>query len=78
MATIFKWQAETVELLSDEVQKRLARWNRERLAPGLPQDRKNVGSDLEMLRLEDEFLKLLRWQVGRLAATVPRRAGAFV
>jgi hypothetical protein len=78
MATLLKTQSP--ELLGDEVQQRLARWNRERLEPRLPDENWGEPSreDERMRALEAAFLALLRQQASREAAAVPIEAGAFV
>ena len=68
------------ELLSDEMQQQLARWNRDRLAPRFPDAdwRGVVRDDSEMLELQGRFLELLRQEVTGRAAMVPSDPGAFV
>ena len=77
MATAFQWRSDNQDILGDKVQQRLARWNRERLAPRLPDDGSN-SDDQEVLRLEDSFLQLLRAEVRALAAAAPSTPDAFV
>jgi hypothetical protein len=75
MATILKWPSDR----ASHVQQQLARWNRERLAPGLPTDwRVTMERDQEMLGLEAQFIEILRNEVCREAAKVPDAASAFV
>src|SRR4051794_11477088 len=68
------------DLLGDDVQRELARWNRDRLAPRLPDvDWKAcLRRDSEMLLLQGSFLECLREQVVREAADVPRDASGFI
>lgn len=62
------------------VQRRLARWNRERLAPGFPEDERpgRLEHDMGMLRLEACFLEELRAEAAPLAATAPDDPDGFV
>jgi pyrroloquinoline quinone (PQQ) biosynthesis protein C len=78
MATLL--QTQPPELLGDETQQRLARWNRDRLEPRLPDENwaERSREDERMRALEAAFLALLRQQVSREAAAVPTEAGAFV
>lgn len=71
---------EPADLLSDEVQQQLARWNRDRLEPRLPDAdwQRSLSRDAEMLRLEGSFLASLRQKVADQAASAPDEAGAFV
>lgn len=80
MATVFKHAANSGDVLCDEAQQRLARWNRERLAPGFPGDRSRVGaaSDREMLALEEQLLDACRNEVRGVAASAPSDPGHFV
>ena len=80
MATVFKWRSEAADVLSDEPQQRLAHWNRERLAPGLPGDGGDqpAGMDPILLQLEQELLHALRSDVRDWAASAPAESGAFV
>ena len=66
--------------LNDKVQRELARWNRERLRPGLPEPdwELRLARDHRLLRLEGQFLEALRAEVAARAAEAPREAGAFV
>ena len=68
------------KLLSDEVQQQLARWNRDRLAPRLPDTdwRGVIRRDAEMLELEGSFLESLRKEIAGRAAHVPTEPAAFV
>lgn len=67
-------------LLSDETQQRLARWNRERLEPRLPDDSSHGSPehDLAMLELEAAFIRQLRDAVSVIAADAPTDPIAFV
>lgn len=82
MATIFKWEArqQEPELLCDEVQQRLARWNHDRLSPGFPNADWRETLDLErrMLLLQGSLLEQLRSEVVDLAANVPTDADGFI
>jgi hypothetical protein len=68
------------DLLSEEVQRRLARWNRDRLRPRLPDAdwEASLRHEADMLLLQGSFLESLREQVAHQAATVPQDAAAFV
>jgi hypothetical protein len=68
------------DYFTDEFQRLLAQWNRQRLDPGFPNDdwRERLESDGHMLRLEGEFLEALREQVKDEAAQAPREADAFI
>ena len=68
------------QFLNDRFQRRLARWNRERLMPGLPSDDWQRALDREqvMLRLEGGFVEELRAEVHDEAAAAPTDADAFV
>lgn len=65
---------------NDELQRLLARWNRQRLAPQFPSDDwvERLGSDLHMLRLEGEFLEFLREDVRTEAAKAPTDPDGFI
>ena len=80
MATVFKWRCEEPDVLSDEVQQRLAYWNRERLAPRLPDPNPIdvLDRDRELLVVENAFLKELRSEVAQTAAAAPSEAVEFV
>jgi hypothetical protein len=71
---------ETPDFFSDDVQRTLARWNRKRLAPRLPDPdwQASVRHDADMLLLQGSFLEALRKQVADQAADVPRDAPRFV
>jgi hypothetical protein len=82
MATIFKWNtpAEQTDLFAASVQRRLAHWNHDRLAPRLPDEdwRDRLETDAEMLHLEGRFLERLRSQVRDEAAAAPTDADGFI
>lgn len=61
-------------------QRRLARWNRERLAPSSPRDdwHDELEHEFEMRVAEREFLDALRGQVADEASRAPTDAAAFV
>jgi pyrroloquinoline quinone (PQQ) biosynthesis protein C len=71
---------ERAVLLSDEVQQELARRNRERLEPRLPDPRWRaaLSRDAEMLGLEARFLETLREEIASRAAAAPPDPQAFV
>jgi len=75
-------QRERVSRLPDELrlQRRLAEWNRRRLSPSLPAGdwRYESASELQLRRLERQFVERERRAVSARAAIVPRRADAFV
>jgi hypothetical protein len=65
---------------ADGLQRTLAHWNHDRLAPGFP-DQDWVGSlaaDQDMLRLEGEFLEDLRAEVAGEAARAPTDPDGFI
>lgn len=68
------------QFLCGDFQRGLARWNRRRLAPGLPSEnwRSDLEDDVTMLRLEGAFLEELRAEVASSAAGAPEEASAFV
>jgi hypothetical protein len=68
------------ELLGDAVQRELAHWNHQRLAPRLPDSDWTDRSkrDGEMLALERDFLEGLRAEVSVRAASAPTDADCFV
>ena len=71
---------EVGNLLSDEPQQQLARWNRDRLCPRLPDAdwQAALRRDTDMLRLQGLFLDFLREQVAAEAAVVPTDPADFV
>jgi hypothetical protein len=73
-------QDDRTELLGDVVQQQLARWNRERLKPGLPDTRwrEALGEEQRMHELEGGFLEALRAEARERAARVPQDARGFV
>jgi hypothetical protein len=82
MATIFKWDvpAQQTDLFAATVQRRLAHWNHQRLAPRLPDEdwRDRLEMDAEMLHLEGRFLERLREQIRDAAASAPDDAEGFI
>jgi hypothetical protein len=83
MATIFAWDEATAlnpPMLSTRFQRRLAHWNRERLAPRLPESdwRDALDRDHEMCWHEVAFLEELREAVADAAANVPDDPDGFV
>jgi pyrroloquinoline quinone (PQQ) biosynthesis protein C len=68
------------DYFSSEVQQALAGWNRDRLAPGLPDAnwRAALRHDADMLLLQGSFIEFLRGQVAGKAADVPRDARQFL
>lgn len=72
--------AGTPDLLSDDTQRRLARWNRERMEPGVPSDdwRAALDRNARMIREEGEFLEQLRAEVAEAAAAAPTDVEDFI
>jgi hypothetical protein len=72
--------AETPQFLNNAFQRTLAKWNRERLAPGFPDVdwRKDFDRNMQMLRLEGAFLDELRAEVVDDLDSVPEEPEAFV
>ena len=68
------------QFLNDTFQQRLARWNRQRLAPGFPEDDWSLRlvEDLAMQRLEGGFLEELRSAVIAEASAAPCDPDAFL
>ncbi len=68
------------QFLTDEFQRGLARWNRERLAPGLPTDdwAARLDRDMRMTRLEGGFVEELRRSVRERAAEAPTDPDGFI
>ena len=68
------------ELLNDTVQRQLARWNQQRLAPRLPDPdwAETLKRDSDMVELEREFLEEIRAEVSERAAKVPTDPAGFV
>jgi len=73
-------QGRSSQFLDDGFQQALARWNRERLAPGLPTSdwRQRLDEDQRMLRLEGAFMEELRAEIAARAAAAPTDVEAFV
>ncbi len=71
---------ERADLFSADFQRRLARWNRERLAPSQPRTdwRDELDHEFEMRVAEREFLDTLRAQVADAAAEAPTKPDEFV
>lgn len=71
---------ESRQCFSDDVQRSLAVWNRDRLEPRLPDDnwQTSIRDDAEMHLLQGSFLEALRCQVAVQAAAVPQHARDFV
>ena len=82
MATLFQWRTDECEsdLRGDEVQRRLARWNHERLQPRLPDEdwRDALAEEQRMLDLQGRCLASLRSDVRDEARQAPRDPGAFI
>jgi hypothetical protein len=82
MASIFRWeeQKRSSQFLNDGFQQGLARWNRRRLAPGLPSDdwQLQMDEDHRMQRLEGAFLEELRAEVALRAAEAPTDVDGFL
>lgn len=72
-------RAGAAHVLSDAFQQKLARWNRQRLAPALPTDdwQRRLSDDLVMQRLEGGFVEELRAAVIDRAAEAPRDPEGF-
>jgi hypothetical protein len=82
MATLLNWQPlhPPGELLANDAQQALARWNHRRLAPGFPDDdsESTRSLDADMLELERRFLDVLRDEVRDAAAEAPTESVAFI
>lgn len=80
MATRFRSVSQPSQFLNDDFQKSIARWNRDRLVPALPQDdwSQVFERDQRMLRLERAFIETLRADVADEAAAAPSDADDFV
>jgi hypothetical protein len=83
MATLFRTDLEQRGAdiyLTDDTQRSLAAWNRERLAPSLPTAdwELRLGRDGQMLRLEGAFLEALRAEVTDAAGAAPTDPEGFV
>jgi hypothetical protein len=68
------------QFFTDDFQRGLAQWNRERLAPAFPDDdwHARIDRDTRMMRLETAFLEMLRGDVATIAAAAPIDADGFV
>jgi len=68
------------QFLTDAFQQGLARWNHQRLDPGLPSDdwQQRLDADHKMLRLEGAFLESLREEVVEEAAAAPTDVEGFI
>jgi pyrroloquinoline quinone (PQQ) biosynthesis protein C len=68
------------DVLSDEVQRQLARWNHERLAPRFPDTRWQaaIHDDAALLELQGKFLEVLRSGVADEAADAPTAPQDFI
>jgi len=65
---------------TNHFQRTLAKWNRARLGPGMPDTdwRGGMDREVQMLRLEGAFIDELRAEVADLAASAPGDADGFV
>jgi hypothetical protein len=65
---------------TDEFQRGLARWNRQRLSPGFPSDdwQRVLDRDVRMQRLEGGFLEELRAEIRDEAAQAPTDVEGFL
>jgi len=72
--------ATTPQFLNNAFQRTLAKWNRERLAPSMPDTdwRRDFDRQVQMLRLEGAFMDELRAEVADDLDTVPDEADAFI
>lgn len=68
------------QFLNDGFQRGLARWNRQRLAPALPDDDWQTALDrnMRMVRLEVAFVEELRCEIAPLTGSIPTDADHFV
>jgi len=68
------------QFLNNAFQRTLAKWNRQRLAPAMPDVdwRRDFERQMQMLRLEGAFVDELRAEVADDLAEVPEEARAFV
>lgn len=82
MATRIRADAPASEsqFLTDDFQRGLARWNRQRLEPAFPIGdwRRQLDADHQMLRLEGAFLEALRGEIADEAAAVPSDVDGFI
>lgn len=69
-----------IQYLQDDFQQDLARWNHDRLAPGLPGADwlARLERDAQWLRIEASFLEMLRAEVAAEAAAAPTDPEGFV
>jgi len=72
--------ARVSQFRTDSFQRGLARWNRQRLAPGFPESgwTEALDRDLRMTRLEGGFIEELRSEVAERAAAAPTDPDGFV
>jgi hypothetical protein len=68
------------QFLNDTFQRRLAHWNRTRLAPEFPSDdwQARITGDAVMLRLEGGFVEELRAEIADEAAQAPADVDGFI
>ena len=80
MASLPLPQERRSQFLNDAFQRKLAQWNRERLAPGFPAAhwQADIARDASMLRLEGGFLEELRAEVVDQAADAPTDPDGFI
>lgn len=79
MATRFIAQLGESQFLQQDFQQRLSHWNRDRLAPGFPDDwDAQFRDDQVMTRLEHGFMEELRTQVRERAAKAPTDPDNFI
>ena len=81
MATRLKYELDACAsdpFLTDKVQRDLAHWNRERLAPGFPGSGPSLAQEQRMLRLEADFIDALRQDVAAEAAEAPTDVRRFI
>lgn len=80
MATRFQRDLTQSQFLQQSFQESLSRWNRQRLAPGFPEDftAARLEADRNMLRLEHGFIEELRADAIARAAEAPTDPEGFV
>ncbi|MET0248368.1 MAG: iron-containing redox enzyme family protein [Sphingobium sp.] len=80
MATRFHQDLTQSQFLQQTFQERLSHWNRQRLAPGFPEDftAARLDADRNMLRLEHGFIEELRAEAKLRAAEAPTDPEGFV
>jgi hypothetical protein len=68
------------QFLTDSFQRGLAHWNRERLAPGFPEDdwQRVLDRDTKLLRLEGGFIEELRAEIQHAASQAPTDPDGFI